>query len=175
MPTVTGKAGLDAVLAALPAQLEQKILKGAMRAAGTVIAEEAQANAVSKEIEVKVRVRSEPGVITARVEVAKGGYLAWWQEHGIAAHLIAVRDERDRGGRTIKRINSLVREGSLKIGGNFVGKVVEHPGVKAKPFMRTALDKKEGDAMEAAARFVAAQLTKQGPSSSAPAGGGDDA
>lgn len=92
--------------------------------------------------------------------------LAIWQEYGTAPHFIRI-DAVDRGGRSVGRINRQNKAarpegGSLVIGGTFVGPTVHHPGARAHPAFRPALDIKEGDAIAAAQRFVSRKITRAG-------------
>ena len=52
-------------------------------------------------------------------------------------------------------MNKMLKRGSLKIGENFVGPVVMHPGHAAKPFLRPALDQKAEEAVNAMGTYIA--------------------
>ena len=101
-------------------------------------------------------------VLMAWVAVAKGAYKAPWLEYGTKPHFISV-DAADSGGRTVGRINRLNktadREGSLRIGGNFVGPVVHHPGAKETKFFRPAIDSQWEAAVAAASAYLARRMT----------------
>ncbi len=55
----------------------------------------------------------------------------------------------------IGTMNKMLRRGSLKIGENFVGPVVMHPGHAAKPFLRPALEQKAEEAVTAMGAYIA--------------------
>lgn len=161
------KGGIDfaQLVAALSAQIETSIARGAVRAAAKVIAEGAREECRSEEVRESIKVSStrvEAGMVTVKVQTkGKGAYMAPWLEYGTDPHFISVDDEQS-GGRTVRRINREVKRGSLVIGGAFVGKTVHHPGAIAHPFMRPALDTREAAAIVAAGEYIAARLTKAG-------------
>ena len=64
-------------------------------------------------------------------------YKAHWFEEGVSAHIIGGREA------TRKRAGDKV----LKFGNSIFRKKIHHPGIKAKPFISTALDK-AGSQME---------------------------
>lgn len=177
MVKVRGRQGVKAFISSIPQQVEQKLLRGAARAAANVVADEARLRTHSAEVRgaIKVATKREEGRIIAKVQVkGDGAYQAPWEEYGTAPHLISV-DESQRGGRTIARINRLAKEPDsnhvLVIGGNFVGKTVLHPGARKHPFLRPALDTKEGEAIAAAQSYINARVTPHGITGSAE---GDD-
>ncbi len=169
MPTVKGKAAVKAFIGRIPAELENRVLRGAARAAAKVVAAEAQDRTQSSDVRgaIKVAVRApEPGRVVALVQVkGPGAFLAPWEEYGTAAHFISV-DESQRGGRSIGRINRLAKEPdsnhSLVIGGNFVGTTVFHPGARPHPFLRPALDLKGAEAIAAAQGYINSRVTRAG-------------
>lgn len=164
MASVSGRAGLSRYIAGVPAQLE-KVLRGAARAAATVIAEEAKRRSISDAVTAAIHVRTKKTdrSMTARIIVkGPGAYLAPWLEYGTAAHFISVDDNR-RNGMSVGRINKLEKEhGSLVIGGNFVGKTVLHPGARPHPFLRVSLDLKEGEARAAAQNYINSRVSRKG-------------
>lgn len=169
MPTVKGREEVRAFLRSIPEALEKKVLRGAARAGGRVIAEEAKQRSVSSEVSDAVKVstrQTEPGRVVAKVQVkGDGAYIAPWLEYGTNPHFISVADDQ-RGGRGIKRINSQVKaadgNGSLVIGGKFVGATVFHPGARPYPFLRPALDAKEAEAIAAAQGYINTRLAREG-------------
>lgn len=153
----------------LPETYLKRVLPGAARAGAAVIAEGAKDLLGGREAEttggvkvpiadsIKVKVRRKDGQIRARIMLdGPGAYVGRWLEYGTAPHLISVAAE-DRKGRTVRRINDLARTGSLMIGGNFVGPMVEHPGAQPHPFLRPARDMREGDAIAAAQQYINAR------------------
>jgi HK97 gp10 family phage protein len=168
MPTSKGGSAVRSFIAGLPAEIEGKLLRGAARAAATVVADEAKSRTHSSRVRGAIRVATsaQEGRIVAKVQVkGPGAYLAPWEEYGTRPHLISV-DESQRHGMSIGRINKLASEPgqnhSLVIGGKFVGKTVMHPGAKPHPFLRPALDTKEGEAIEAAQAYIDARITPGG-------------
>jgi hypothetical protein len=178
MATVRGRSDVKRFMAAAPPALE-KVLRGAGKAAATVIADEAKVRAPSDDVrnDIVTKSTSEPGQIVVRVTVKPGWgrSVGIWAEYGTAPHFITV-DESQRRGRGIGRVNTQLREAqgdaSLVIGGQFVGKTVFHPGARAIPFMRPALDTKEAEAVAAARTYIAARVR---PSGVVGASNGDDA
>lgn len=164
MPTVRGKAEVQRFLTKLPADIEAKLLVGAGRRAANVVAAEARERTQSDEIRgaIKVSVRREEGRIVAKVQVkGKGAYLAPWEEYGTDPHFITV-DDSQRDGLSVRQINKRQREGSLVIGGAFVGTTVWHPGARAHPFLRPSLDLKEAEAIAAAQSYITTRVTRAG-------------
>ena len=171
--------GLDELLKALgslPERFEKSIMKGAIRAGSNVIAAEAKALVpVAPPNEENARLYGgRRGLLKASIRVmspdylpngyVKGGvraggdvkgtkrkaagdaYYAHFVEYGTAPHkIMAAKGKR------------------LAIGGAPVGTSVMHPGAKAKPFMRPALDAKREAAMRAVAEYIRNRLaTKHG-------------
>jgi hypothetical protein len=164
MPTVRGEAAVRAYIAGIPAEMEEKVLRGAARAAATVVADEAKARSISAEVAaaVKVATRKETDRMVAKVQVkGEGAYLGPWLEYGTSPHFISV-DESQRGGMSIGRINQKYNEGSLVIGGEFVGSTVFHPGARPHPFLRPALDIKHAEAIAAAQGYINTRVTRSG-------------
>lgn len=156
MPTVRGKSDVKRFIAQLPGNLERNVLRGAARAAGNVVAEEAKSRSVSDEVSsaIKVATSSEDGRVIAKVQVkGKGSYLGPWLEYGTDPHFISV-DDSQRNGMSVRRINQNAKDGSLVIGGKFVGATVFHPGARPHPFLRPALDIKENEAVAAAQAYI---------------------
>ena len=168
MPTVTGKSEVRSYMNALPGQIT-RMLQGAGRAGGRVIADEAKSRSASDDVAeaVIVKSRRDEGRIVVTVTV-KPGYIwsrALWLEYGTDAHFISV-DDSQREGRSVRRINAQTREAggnaSLVIGGKFVGSTVWHPGARPHPFLRPALDVKEQDAIRAAQAYINARVSRRG-------------
>lgn len=158
----------------LPEKFLQRVLPGAARAGAEVIADAAKdllgdrsadtenGGQVLIASSVKVKVRRKDGQIRARIMLeGPGAYVGRWLEYGTDPHFISVSDTA-RAGRTVTRINTLAREGSLVIGGQFVGQSVFHPGAQAKPFLRPALDLNEAEAIAAAQSYITARGTRAG-------------
>ena len=165
MPKVTGRTEVKRYLDGLPAKIEKKLLRGAARAAADVVADEAKLRAPADETReaITTRYKVEPGRITVVVTVKPGfgRSLGFWSEYGTSPHFISV-DEDQRAGRSVGRINRLLKSGdgspSLVIGGKFVGATVFHPGAQAQPFLRPALDLKKVEAIAAAQNYIDSHL-----------------
>jgi hypothetical protein len=163
MPSVKGRGSVERFIAGLPAQIEAKLLRGAARAGGKVLLDETKSSSPAAAVTeaLTLRTSSEPGRIKVKVSV-KGQWprsLAIWAEYGIDAHFISV-DDSQREGMSVARFNET--GGSLRIGGNFVGKTVHHPGVDANPFMRPSLDRSEVAVRAEMQSYVNARVTRGG-------------
>lgn len=169
MPTVRGKTEVKRFIGRVLPDLQSKVLRGAARAAATVVAEEARERTQSSEVRDAIKVSTkaeEGGRIIAKVQVkGPGAYLAPWEEYGTEPHFISV-DESQRNGMSIGRINRLAKapdsSHSLVIGGNFVGTTVLHPGARPHPFLRPALDAKESEAIAAAQGYITSRVKRTG-------------
>ncbi len=160
----TGSSEVRRFIAQLPADLEAKVLRGAARAGATIIADEAKARTNSHEVAeaIKVATKREGDQMIGKVQVkGPGAYLAPWEEYGTDPHFISV-DPSQRGGMSVRRINDKTKEGSLVIGGQFVGATVHHPGAGAHPFLRPSLDSKESEAITAAQEHINSRITRAG-------------
>jgi len=165
-----GGPELLAVLDQFPENIERNVLRGALRAGAKPIQDLAKekvrrrSGALARAI---VRgSRTEGGQPRGYVKLrGKHAFLGLFLEFGVKLHLIKVSDEdRDRLGKTtrhgfrrfsMRTINNMVTRGSLKIGKNFVGPVVTHPGFASMPFMRPALDEGMAAAIKAAGEYLA--------------------
>ena len=186
MPVVKGREAVRDIILKTPEQIAAKILPGAARAGGNVIADEARSRSISDEVTaaIKVQVKREAGRVVARVQVkGKGAYLAPWLEYGTQGHFISVADSQ-REGRTAGRINRMDKAAkadgrsgpgeALKINGKFVGGTVWHPGAQAHPFMRVSLDVKEAEAVKAAQGYINARVARMRRTGLIEAEGGDE-
>ena len=175
MPTVRGKADLQRFLAQLPAELESKVLRGAARAGGKVILDEAKDRSISEDVDqaLELRTKVETGRITVKVTVRKGWgrSIANWLEYGTDAHFITIAEDQRRG-MSVGRINATTKR-SMIIGGRFVGDTGFHPGARPHPFLRPALDIKGAEAIAAAQRYINARVTPSGIVASAEPEGDD--
>jgi hypothetical protein len=153
------------------------ILRGGMRAGGQVIADEAKARCIDAEVAAatdvgSTRINKSEQSVSVRIRVdpkKKGAFKARWIEHGTLPHFISVKEEDKptattrRGTRTwsIGQINRSIRRGGLLIDGRFA-EAVHHPGARAVPFLRPALDAVQGEAIAAVGKYVGERLTKAG-------------
>lgn len=174
---VKGLKELNKFLQDLPVKIEQNILGGALRAGGKVIEQEAKrqlqsnGSVISAQLRdsIRVSVRKRRGKVRATIKAQGDKNEAIWVEYGTAAHWITVKKEARPGRITrrgyrkvsIRTVNRMAKTGSLKIGTNFVGASVAHPGARAKPYMRPALDGKAREAVIAAAEYIKKRLVKK--------------
>lgn len=162
---------LARALGKLPGQITRNVASGAARAFAAPIVEDAKRRCHSQEVADSLGVTSKvdgTGVTATIATRGPGAFKAPWLENGTDPHLIAV-EETDRAGRSIGRINRLVREGSLVIGGNFVGPKVEHPGARPFPFLRPAIDTQVEAGIAAAAAYLAKRFATGDLDTPAPA------
>lgn len=152
---VKGLADLQKFMNQLTPKLEANVMRGALRAGMKIVLPVAQANihSVSGELAagLKLGTARKGGMVMASIK-AKGphGFIAKFVEYGTAAHVIEGRN----GG----WLNVL---GQLR-------KSVDHPGAKAKPFLRPALDAQAQNAVVGAAEYIKNRLaTKEGLDTSA--------
>jgi HK97 gp10 family phage protein len=150
---IKGGAELQQFLNQLPAKVERNIMRSALRAGAKVIEQEAMSNLFdagaidSGDLARSLRVETEARRGRVKASVKAGDRKAWyWRfvEFGTAAHTIK--------GKNGKR---------LYFDGIFARSVV-HPGARAKPFMRPALDSKHAEAIRAVGRKIGQRLTKHG-------------
>lgn len=163
---VKGLDQLQALLDSLAPKIERNILRGALRAGANVVKTEAKAMcpvgppsasgakryklyAGALRDSIRVSVKAKGGRVTASVKAGgklKNGadvFYAHIVERGAVAHEIKAKSG-----------------GFLAIGGGIYRKV-DHPGMKAKPFMRPALDGRAQDAVVAAAEYMKARLSSK--------------
>ena len=163
---VTGLAQLQALLDTLPPKLELNVMRGALRAGAKLIMAQAQANvpvggpssggaekynlyagALRDSIHIGTKI-SRPYVM-ARVVVGgkKGGVDVWY------AHIIEFTG-------AVPHTISAKGRAALSIGG-MLFQSVHHPGMKAHPFLRPALDEEAQPAVIAAAEYMKTRLAKK--------------
>ena len=151
---IKGLAELQRALDTLPAKVEANIMRGAMRAGANVIKDEAKMQAprdsglLASSIRTAVSLRR--GTVTASVKAGgrgkKGQGTAWYAhmvEMGTKAHVIAAPPGS-----------------SLSFGGGMV-RSVQHPGAKARPFLRPAMDTKAQAAVEAVREYIRQRLASK--------------
>jgi hypothetical protein len=164
MATTRGRASVDALFATAQEKLE-RVLRGAGRAGGKVIADEAKDRTTSEEVreDIRIRARASDGriVVTIDVKPGWGRSVGTWLEYGTSGHYITV-DDSQRQGMTASRINRVGKAGTLVINGKPVGSTVWHPGARPHPFLRPALDVKERDAIAKAQSYINARVVRGG-------------
>ena len=168
---VKGLKELAHMMQQLPEKMEKNVMRGALRAGAKVLEAETLNNvpvdqgALKKSI--KIRTSNKRGEIVASVRATD--FKARWIEYGTAAHWIKV-DEKAAPTRMTRRglkavsvstLNEMAAKGSLKIGETFAGASVLHPGAKAQPYMRPALDAKSTEAVIAAGNYIKNRLASK--------------
>lgn len=184
MTTITTKGfkELDDFLKQLPVKLQTNVMRGMISAAGRVYRDEARTNVnsisgdLAKSIRVSTRIDRKARAVTGKVKAGAtkknpGGFVAHFVEFGTQPHFIKVpEDEKRINYRRSRKLGVVTRESlstinrrSLKIGSNFIGPTVMHPGAKPKPFLRPAFDTKSRAAIKKAGEYVKRRLsTKHG-------------
>lgn len=146
---IKGGKELQALLNTLPAKVEKSILRGAMRAGAIVLLNEAKNNVPLESGDLRdtlrVSTNARRGRVTASVKAGnKKIFYSRFVEYGTGAHSISASGN-----------------GLLSFGGLFAKKV-DVSGIRAKPFLRPALDTKANEAIEKAGQYIKARLNKQG-------------
>lgn len=139
--TIEGLSELDRMLKELPAKLEGTVVRGGLRAGATVLQKAARELAPVRTGKLRASIKVSTGIRNGRVyaRVRAGGkdaFYAHMVEFGTAAHVIQGK-----------------RGGWLNIGGRWALKV-NHPGSMMRPFMRTAVDGFQGEAVSAMANYL---------------------
>lgn len=165
MVSVKGRASTKAYIRQLPGKVEERLLRGAARAAINVVEAEAADRVTSDEVRenLQTRVRKDQDKVVATLSVKPGWArsVANWLEYGTSPHFISV-DADQSGGRSARRVNDLAKGGTLVINGTPVGGTVFHPGARPHPFMRVSLDLRGRDALAAAQSYINANASKLG-------------
>lgn len=149
--TIDGLSALNDLLTQLPAQIEKKLMRGALRAGQKVVMAQAQGavHSVSGALaaSLKVTTRARAGKVSATVKAGnKAAYYAHMVEFGTAQHWI-----RPKGAK------------SLFFAG-VSASAINHPGAKKKPFMRPALDAAahtNSAAFQAVQQYLTGRITKE--------------
>lgn len=151
---IKGGRELAKALQELPIKIEKNIMRSALRAGANVIKNEAKANVPvdsgDLKSSIKVSTNSRRGNVTAKVRA--GNKKVWYThfvEFGTAARII-----KPKGRITAKK-------GKLKFNDVYVD-LVNHPGSRAKPFMRPAFDSKSNEAIVATGKKIKKRLTAVG-------------
>lgn len=146
---IKGGEQLQKFLTDLPVKIERNIMRSALRAGAKVIADEAKRNVPTQSGDLRDSIRIGTKAKRSKVSatVKAGNKKAWYYrfvEFGTAAHEIKPKSAK-----------------SLFIAGMF-SELVNHPGARAKPFMRPAFDSKSSDAIRAVGLKIKERLNKQG-------------
>lgn len=168
-----GGPELLAFLDAFPLRLVKGAVRSGMVAAAKPIRDQARQNVRKKSGRLAKAIRTgsprveQNGNVTIRVLVDKSkphGFLANWIEYGVAAHFINAGDSGISARLLTKKSGRLgmgndAETGAIRIGNEFVSGAIYHPGFGAKPFMRTALDMRAEDAVNALGERIRSYLS----------------
>jgi HK97 gp10 family phage protein len=162
---VEGLKELDEMLGKLSKSMAKTVLRNALKKAGVPIRDSAAAMApvdrgglsASLTVSPKLKKSQKPGGFRDRTAVnvyvgpdAKRAPHAHLVEFGTAPHTIIAGLRRKRA--TGKKV--------LADGDMIFGKVAQHPGATAKPFMRPAFDENKEKALDILVKEIAAELVK---------------
>jgi HK97 gp10 family phage protein len=151
LTNVKGLAELQKFLDQLTPKMEKNVMRGALRAGMKVVQPVAQSHVHSVSgllaAGLKIGTKSRRGTVQSNLK-AKG-------EHGSIAHLV----EFGTAAHTI----TAAPGSALRLHGGRLVQSVEHPGARAKPFMRPALDAMAQAAVMATGNYIKQRLaTKHG-------------
>ncbi len=153
--TIVGGRELFNLLQQLPLKVERNIMRAAMRAGANEFKKGAQTEVPVEEgalkASIRVTTRSKNGTVYAAVK-AGGKKAPHWHfvEFGTAAHKIKAKP-----GHALDVNGQALRE-------------VDHPGARARPFMRPTFDSRSRAAIAAVAAKIRQRLTKEGINVPAP-------
>lgn len=154
---IVGGRQLNDFLQQLAPRVEKNIMRAALRAGANVLKAEAKHEVPVDEgdllASIRVSVKSKGGTIYASVK-AGGKKAPHWHLVEFGTHPHKIKPKKAH---------------ALTIGGMVVGEV-HHPGARAKPFMRPALDAKSTEAIAAVVAKIRERLTKEGINVPAPEG-----
>lgn len=167
---VTGLAELDRYLSALPGNMQKAAYRAALTAAAKPIRDEARlrapkkTGAMAKSIKTGSARQNPDGTFSVHVRLeGRHSFLGLFHEYGVAPHLIASTGKGE-GRVAVRKANEgtgTVQSGKMKIGDDFVSGIISHPGHRAQPFMRPALDARADDAVKAFAGRIREFLEKK--------------
>jgi HK97 gp10 family phage protein len=148
--SITGGRELDRLLQTLPVKMERNIMRGALRSGAKVVLDEVKQRIPEDtgqlRASARITTRYRKGTVTASVKV--GNFVAWYAhlvEFGTRPHVIRPRNPG----------------GAMRFG-NVETRSVDHPGTRARPFMRPAADASLNEAIAAVTRRIRQKLTQQG-------------
>lgn len=163
----------------LPELFLERILPGAGRAGGQVVADAAKQLLGGKRVDtanggsaliadaLKIRIRRDGTVIRGKITMeGPGSSVGRWLEYGTAPHFISVTNVRL--GLTASRANRRLKDGdaglhaSLFINGKPVGQTVWHKGADKSPFLRPAYDANMDAIVPAMLAYMAKRITRAG-------------
>lgn len=147
---IAGGRELDRLLQTLPVKMERNIMRGALRAGAVVIRDEIKQRAPidsgALRDSVRVTTRYRKGTVSASAKV--GDSRAWYAhlvEFGTRPHVILPK-----------------RQGGAMQFGGVQTRLVDHPGIQGRPFVRPAGDAATPRALAEVTKYVRRRLTRQG-------------
>ncbi|MES2787674.1 MAG: HK97-gp10 family putative phage morphogenesis protein [Pseudomonadota bacterium] len=146
---ITGGRELDAFMQTLSAKVEKNIMRSALAAGARVIRTAAQQN-VPEELgelkrSIRVTTKAVKGTVSASVKAGSKKAFYWrFVEFGTAPHVINPKN------------------GNALVFGGGIARSLMHPGARAKPFLRPALDSAADAALAAVAEQIKKRLTLAG-------------
>ena len=148
---IAGLDDLQALLNTLPSDIEKKVMRGAMRAGMKVVMDRARSGVPTRlgnlAGSMRMRASARNGRVAATITVgSKRAFYAHMVEFGTKAHEI-----RPKGKKSLF-FAGLARE------------IVHHPGAKAKPFLRPALDaaaSENSEAFQAVKDYLEKRINKE--------------
>ena len=169
---VKGLKELDAYLSAFPAKMQKQAYRSALVAAAAPIRDEArllapkQTGAMAKSIKTGSARQNQDGTFSVSIRLdGPHSFLGVMHEYGVRPHFIVAGDS----GKSAKLLTRAGRDGIdiamrkndeqaevLVINGNYITGAIQHPGHRAHPFMRPALDAKADEAVKAFAGKIRA-------------------
>lgn len=147
---ITGGKELAEALKQMPKQLQQNVMRQALRAGAKVIQDKAKelvpvdTGDLKKSIKIGTSSRGKEVRSTVATK-GDGAYIARFIEFGTAAHLI-----KGRNGGMLKF--------TARDGNTVETMSVNHTGIKAKPFLRPALDSESNKAIMAVGERIRERL-----------------
>jgi HK97 gp10 family phage protein len=144
---LSGGPELLALLDQVPAKIGRNVLRGGVRAAAVVVRDEARATvrrrsgALARTL--KVDSDRKGTIVSAKVKArGKRAFIAPFIEYGVAGHVIKPK-----------------RKKALTIGDRVLSGPFKHPGHRAFPFMRPALDSKATEAINVMGEYIRQRLS----------------
>lgn len=151
---IQGFKEMDQLLNLLPEQVARKLADNAVRAGGNLLAKKVDEKApgsIKGEIVVKKDKKSQHSV-GYKIGVSKKVHIAHLIEFGTAPHKIATGKKSKR-----KKRNKKV----LSDGSKFFGNEINHPGTKAEPFFRPALEENQAEYLKKVGQILARGLARE--------------
>jgi|LGOV01.1.fsa_nt_gb HK97 gp10 family phage protein len=141
---VTGLKELNKRLTKLPERIERNIMSAAVRAGANEIKKAAVANLGGKKSDIVVKKSRAPkGTTKYKVGINAKKFYLYFKEFGTKPHVI-------------KNKKGLLTNGSVVF-----GRIIDHPGQPAKPFLRPAFDENTLGAITAMAKKIKQRLEKE--------------